>query len=74
MHKNVYLSLGSNLADRAANLRTALAQLSGLGQAVAVSPGAKTKNINVYDPDGVRIELNEYGPESLPKKSVDSWQ
>jgi len=45
-----------------------------MGQAVAVSPGAKTKNINVYDPDGVRIELNEYGPESLPKKAVDSWQ
>jgi catechol 2,3-dioxygenase-like lactoylglutathione lyase family enzyme len=45
-----------------------------IGQAVAVSPGAKTKNINVYDPDGIRIELNEYGPESLPKKAVDSWQ
>jgi len=28
----------------------------------------------VYDPDGIRIELNEYGPESLPKKAVDSWQ
>ena len=45
-----------------------------MGQAVGVSPGAKTKNINVYDPDGVRIELNEYGPESLPKKALDAWQ
>lgn len=44
-----------------------------MDEAPGVSPGAKTRNINVYDPDGVRIELNEYGPESLPKKAVDSW-
>jgi len=28
----------------------------------------------VFDPDGTRLELNEYIPESLPKKAVDSWQ
>ena len=37
-------------------------------------PGAKTRNINVYDPDGVRIEINEYGPGSLPKQAVDAWR
>jgi hypothetical protein len=45
-----------------------------IGQAVTVSPGAHVKNVNVFDPDGTRIELNEYIPESLPKKAVDSWQ
>jgi hypothetical protein len=45
-----------------------------IGQAVGVSPGAKVKNVNVFDPDGIRLELNEYIPESLPKKAVDSWQ
>jgi hypothetical protein len=40
---------------------------------VAVSPGAHVKNVNVFDPDGIRLELNEYIPESLPKKAVDSW-
>jgi catechol 2,3-dioxygenase-like lactoylglutathione lyase family enzyme len=44
-----------------------------IGQTVAVSPGAHVKNVNVFDPDGTRIELNEYIPESLPKKAVDSW-
>ena len=45
-----------------------------IGQAVGVSPGAHVKNVNVFDPDGIRLELNEYIPESLPKKAVDSWQ
>ena len=48
--------------------------LGTIGQAVTVSPGAHVKNVNVFDPDGTRLELNEYIPESLPKKSVDSWQ
>jgi len=37
VHKIVYLSLGSNLGDRAVNLQTAIAQLGGLGKAVAIS-------------------------------------
>jgi catechol 2,3-dioxygenase-like lactoylglutathione lyase family enzyme len=45
-----------------------------IGQTVGVSPGAKTKNINVYDPNGIRIELNEYDSASLPKQAVDAWQ
>jgi len=45
-----------------------------IGQAVTVSPGAHVKNVNVFDPDGTRLELNEYIPESLPKKAADSWR
>ena len=44
-----------------------------IGQTVTVSPGAHVKNVNVFDPDGIRLELNQYIPESLPKKAIDSW-
>ena len=72
--------LTGNLDAAIARLRQAgLAAAAGnapgtLGQAVGVSPGAHVKNVNVFDPDGIRLELNEYIPESLPKKAVDSWQ
>ena len=72
--------LTSDLDAAIARLRQAgLAAAAGnapgtIGQAVTVSPGAHVKNVNVFDPDGTRLELNEYIPESLPKKAVDSWQ
>jgi catechol 2,3-dioxygenase-like lactoylglutathione lyase family enzyme len=60
---------------RQAGLTAAAGNAPGtIGQAVTVSPGAHVKNVNVFDPDGTRLELNEYIPESLPKKAVDSWQ
>ena len=31
------------------------------------------KNANVYDPNGIRLELNELVPESLMKKAAESW-
>ena len=56
-------------------LTTAAGRMPGtMDEAPGISPGAKTRNINVYDPDGVRIELNEYGPGSLPKQAVDAWR
>ena len=60
---------------RQAGLATGAPNAPGtIGQAVTVSPGAHDKNVNVFDPDGTRIELNEYIPESLPKKAVDVWK
>ena len=47
MHKIVYLSLGSNLGDRAANLRTAIAQLGRVGKAVAVSSFYETEPVEL---------------------------
>jgi 2-amino-4-hydroxy-6-hydroxymethyldihydropteridine diphosphokinase len=47
VHKIVYLSLGSNLGDRAANLRTAIAQLASLGEAVAVSSFYETEPVEL---------------------------
>ena len=37
MEKTVYLSLGSNVGEREANLRTAIEQLAELGEVIAVS-------------------------------------
>src|SRR6202035_2452592 len=41
----VYLSLGSNLGDRAANLQNATAQLAGLGKVEAVSSFYETEPV-----------------------------
>jgi 2-amino-4-hydroxy-6-hydroxymethyldihydropteridine diphosphokinase len=45
MHKFVYLSLGSNVGDRAANLRTALLRLEAFGKIVAVSSFYETEPV-----------------------------
>ena len=43
MEKKVYLSLGSNVGDREANLRTALERLKQLGEVIAVSSFFETE-------------------------------
>jgi 2-amino-4-hydroxy-6-hydroxymethyldihydropteridine diphosphokinase len=45
VHKLVYLSLGSNVGDRTANLQTAIARLSSLGKVVAVSSFYETEPV-----------------------------
>jgi 2-amino-4-hydroxy-6-hydroxymethyldihydropteridine diphosphokinase len=47
VHKTVYLSLGSNLGDRAANLREAIQKLSGMGNVVATSSLYETEPIEL---------------------------
>lgn len=47
MHKIVYLSLGSNLGDRAANLQTAIAKLASLGEVAAVSSFYETEPVEL---------------------------
>ena len=47
MHKIVYLSLGSNLDDRAANLRTAVSKLAGLGTVKSVSAYYETEPVGL---------------------------
>ena len=46
MEKTVYLSLGSNIGDRQANLRTAIARLAELGEIVAVSSFYETEPVD----------------------------
>ena len=43
MEKTVYLSLGSNVGDREANLRTAIEKLAELGEVIAVSSFYETE-------------------------------
>ncbi len=45
MHKLVYLSLGSNMGDREANLKTAIDRLGELGTVVAVSSFYETEPV-----------------------------
>lgn len=50
MKKTVYLSLGSNLGDRAANLREAVRRLDQLGTVSAVSSFYETEPVEVDRP------------------------
>lgn len=45
MHKSAYLSLGSNIGNREANLRSAIEQLGALGEVAAVSSFYETEPI-----------------------------
>jgi 2-amino-4-hydroxy-6-hydroxymethyldihydropteridine diphosphokinase len=47
MHKRVYLSLGSNVGDRAANLNMAIHHLGRLGQVAAVSSFYETEPVEL---------------------------
>ena len=47
MPKQVYLSLGSNVGDRAANLNTAIQHLDGLGNVEAVSSFYETEPVEL---------------------------
>ena len=49
MKKTVYLSLGSNLGDRQANLRNAIGRLLGLGDVAEVSSLYETEPVEVID-------------------------
>ena len=35
---------------------------------------SNVKSANVFDPNGVRLELNELLPESLTQKAMESWK
>lgn len=47
VHKIVYLSLGSNLGDRAENLRTAIEKLAELGSVTAISSFYETEPVEL---------------------------
>ncbi len=49
LSKTIYLSLGSNLGDRAANLRAALARLAELGEVRSVSDVYETEPVDVRE-------------------------
>ena len=70
------------------NLIATVARLKQNGMAgsarTATTPGtvteigmvqpANVRSANVFDPNGIRIELNEWLPDSLTKKAMESWK
>ena len=71
MHKIVYLSLGSNLGDREANLRTAIEKLGEIGHVAAVSSFYETEPVDV--PAGQPWFLNcavKLDTEKMPRQLI----
>ncbi len=68
MHKIVYLSLGSNVGDLAANLRAAIERLSALGQVVAVSSFFETEPVEVTSQPWFLNCAVKLDTEKMPKQ------
>ena len=58
------------------DLKATVAALRARGVNVADprTGATKTTITNVTDPDGVRLELLDFLPDSLPRKAMDSWK
>ena len=68
----------SHFGLEAPNIKSTVATYKTRG-AMATDPGAPSAFshailANVTDPNGLRIELAEMGPESLQRKAMDSWK
>jgi len=68
MHKQVYLSLGSNVGDRAANLRTAINRVSSLGGVMAVSSFYETEPVEFAAQPWFLNCAVELDTEKMPKQ------
>jgi 2-amino-4-hydroxy-6-hydroxymethyldihydropteridine diphosphokinase len=72
MHKRVYLSLGSNVGDRAANLNTAIDRMGNLGKVMAVSSFYETEPVEfAAQPWFLNCAL-ELDTEKMPKQLLAS--
>jgi 2-amino-4-hydroxy-6-hydroxymethyldihydropteridine diphosphokinase len=72
MHKLVYLSLGSNVGDRAANLNAAIERLRTLGEVVAVSSFYETEPVEFAAQPwflNCAVKLNT---EKMPKQLLNA--
>jgi 2-amino-4-hydroxy-6-hydroxymethyldihydropteridine diphosphokinase len=68
VHKIVYLSLGSNVGDRDANLNQALTQLAALGEIVAVSSFYETEPVEVTSQPWFLNCAVKMDTEKMPKQ------
>ena len=68
MHKIVYLSLGSNLGDRAANLRAAISDIETLGKVEAVSLFYQTEPVELIDQPWFLNCAIKLDTEKMPKQ------
>ena len=72
MHKLVYLSLGSNVGERAANLNAAIERLRSLGEVVAVSSFYETEPVEFAAQPwflNCAVKLNT---EKMPKQLLNA--
>lgn len=86
INRDTFLELAPASADRpvglshvgiwADDLNATVAALRQRGVKVDDPRAATTKAplTNVIDPNGVRLELLDYGPESLQRKAMDGWK
>jgi 2-amino-4-hydroxy-6-hydroxymethyldihydropteridine diphosphokinase len=68
VHKCVYLSLGSNLGDRAANLKSAIDRLRAFGEVMAVSSFYETEPIEVIAQPWFLNCAVKFDTEKMPKQ------
>jgi len=71
VHKIVYLSLGSNLDDRAANLRTAINKLAELGTVNAVSGFYETEPVGLTAQPWFLNCVVELDTEKMPRQLIN---
>jgi catechol 2,3-dioxygenase-like lactoylglutathione lyase family enzyme len=84
--KDTFLELAPATAERPAglshvgiwpeNLSATVALLRQRGAKVddPRTGSTKTSITNVIDPNGIRLELLDFLPDSLPRKAIDSWK
>jgi 2-amino-4-hydroxy-6-hydroxymethyldihydropteridine diphosphokinase len=70
VHKIVYLSLGSNLGDRAANLRLALEKLGELGTVEAVSAFYETEPVGLTSQPWFLNCAAKLDTEKMPRQLI----
>jgi 2-amino-4-hydroxy-6-hydroxymethyldihydropteridine diphosphokinase len=72
MHKRVYLSLGSNLGDRAAHLNGAMKRMDTLGKIMAVSSFYETEPVELTAQPWFLNCAVELDTEKMPKQLLAS--
>jgi catechol 2,3-dioxygenase-like lactoylglutathione lyase family enzyme len=86
INRDTFLELAPATADRpvgvshigiwADDLNTTVTVLRQRGVKMEDTRSGATKSVltNINDPNGVRLELLEYPPESLQRKAIDGWK
>ena len=72
MHKAVYLSLGSNLGDRAENLQTAIAKLGDFGEVAAVSSFYETEPVELTAQPWFLNCAVKFETEKMPRQLISA--
>lgn len=87
LSRNTFLELGQANAQRPAGFTHYGIQVENMGSAVKMfqqrglmvteprlSPTVKSTQASITDPNSIRIELTEFGPDALQRKAIESWK